>query len=256
MTPDRRFGQNFLHDRRVVARIAAAAAPFDPMPVIEIGPGPGTLTRALLDAGASRLIAVERDPRCLAALAEIADPRLAVIRNDALEIDEAALAQGPFRVVANLPYNIASVLLIKWLRLVRARPGTLTGMLLMFQKEVAERLVARPGGKTRGRLSVLTEWLCEARIEFDVARGAFLPPPKVTSSVVRLTPRAEPSARAEFSAMEKVVAAAFGQRRKMLRAGLKGLGFTAERLEALGIDPTARAETLDVTAFAALARAL
>jgi 16S rRNA (adenine1518-N6/adenine1519-N6)-dimethyltransferase len=224
--------------------------------VIEIGAGPGGLTRALLAEGARLVVAIERDPRCLAALGELAAAypgRLELVAGDALELDPAALSQPPRKIVANLPYNIATALLLRWLD----RIGDYQELTLMFQREVAERLAAAPDSGAYGRLSVIVQWLCEVRLLFDVPPRAFVPPPKVTSSVVRLTPRAAPLAGASKPVLERVTAAAFGQRRKMLRSSLKSLGLAVERLlEAAGVAPTARAEELSVGQFCALARAV
>jgi 16S rRNA (adenine1518-N6/adenine1519-N6)-dimethyltransferase len=224
--------------------------------VVEIGPGPGGLTRALLAAGARRVIAIERDKRCLAALDELAAAhpgRLEIIAADALEIDPASLAEPPRKIVANLPYNIATPLLIGWIDRIREYES----LTLMFQREVAERLVAAPRTKSYGRLSALLQWVAEARIVFDVPARAFVPPPKITSSLVAIQPRAEPLAPAQRPALERITAAAFGQRRKMLRASLKPLGIPVDRLlESAGVAPTARAEELSVAEFCALARAL
>jgi 16S rRNA (adenine1518-N6/adenine1519-N6)-dimethyltransferase len=252
-------GQNFLLDLNLTMRIARAAGPLDGMTVLEIGPGPGGLTRALLAQGAARVIAVERDERAIAALAEIAaryPGRLDVVAADALRFDpRGALGTGPARIVANLPYNIATALLVAWLS-VEPWPPWYDGAVLMFQREVAERIVAAPGSKAYGRLSVLAGWRCEARILFDVAASAFVPPPKVTSALVRLVPRAGPLA-CERRLLERVTAAAFGQRRKMLRQSLRALGVDAAGLAAaVGLDPTARAEDIAVAGFVALARAL
>lgn len=248
-------GQHFLLDLNLTRRIARAALPFDGASVIEIGPGPGGLTRALLVEGARRVIAIERDQRCVEALAPLvgaARGRLRVVEADALEVDETTLAPPPRLIVANLPYNIATPLLIKWLD----RIGEFEGLTIMVQKEVAERIVARPGDQAYGRLSVRVGWVCEAHRVFDVSPRAFSPPPKVTSSVVRLVPRPAPLCPAEPAAFERVLAAAFGQRRKMLRGALKSLGVdTPALLAAAGIEPTARAETLGIEAFCALARA-
>ncbi len=249
-------GQNFLLDLNLTRRIARAAAPLHNADIIEIGPGPGGLTRALLLEGARRIIAIERDPRCLAGLSELAayyPDRLEPVLGDALVLDPVSLSRSPRKIVANLPYNIATALLLRWLdRIVEYESLT-----LMFQREVAERLVAAPRTAAYGRLSVVTQWLCEVRILFDVPPRAFVPPPKVTSSVVSLIPRREPLALAEKPVLERVTAAAFGQRRKMLRASLKALGVAPEPLlSAAGIDPTARAEELSVFEFCALARAL
>jgi 16S rRNA (adenine1518-N6/adenine1519-N6)-dimethyltransferase len=251
-------GQNFLLDLNLTARIARAAAPLEAVTIIEIGPGPGGLTRALLAEGAKRVIAVERDERAIAALHEIEvhyPGRLTVIADDALDFDPRShLDGGPTRIVANLPYNIATPLLIGWLT-AEPWPPWYDQMVLMFQREVAERLVAAPGSKTYGRLSVLTGWRTQAKILFDVAASAFVPAPKVTSSVVRLVPRAEP-APCETGALQRVTEAAFGQRRKMLRQSLKSLGADPlALLEAADIAPTERAEQISVEGFVRLARA-
>lgn len=253
-------GQNFLLDLNLTARIARAAGPLDGATVVEIGPGPGGLTRALLAEGAKRVIAVERDERAIAALAEVAaryPQRLAIIEADALARDLAALVENarPARIVANLPYNIATALLVRWLS-VEPWPPWYDVLVLMFQREVAERIVAVPGTKSYGRLAVLAQWRTEPRILFDVAPQAFVPPPKVTSSLVKLTPRPAPAA-CERAVLEKVTAAAFGQRRKMLRQSLKSLGGDPLALLAgADIDPTARAEDIPVAGFVALANAL
>ncbi len=212
-------GQNFLLDLNLTARIARAGGALDGVTVVEIGPGPGGLTRALLAEGAARVIAVERDARAIAALAEIAahyPGRLTIVEGDALEFDAPAhLAGGRARVIANLPYNIATALLVDWLT-VEPWPPWYDALVLMFQREVAERIVAVPGGKAYGRLSVLAGWRCEAKIMFEVAPSAFVPRPKVTSAVVRLVPRAAPLP-CDAQALQRVTEAAFGQRRKMLR---------------------------------------
>ena len=252
----RNLGQNFILDLNLTRRIARAAGPLGEGTTIEIGPGPGGLTRALLAAGAGRIVAIERDTRCLAALEELAahfPGRLSVVAGDALALDPATLADPPRRIVANLPYNIGTALLLRWLD----RVGDYESLTLMFQREVAQRLVATPRTPAYGRLSVLVQWLCEARIVFDIPPQAFTPPPKVTSSVVRLVPRAAPLAPADKASLERVTAAAFGQRRKMLRSSLKSLGVPTEALLAAAqIIPTARAEELSVAEFCALARAL
>jgi 16S rRNA (adenine1518-N6/adenine1519-N6)-dimethyltransferase len=213
------------------------------------------LTRALLAAGARRVVAVERDARCLAALGELSTAypgRLELIAGDALGLDPAELSDPPRKIVANLPYSIATALLVGWLERIREYES----LTLMFQREVAERLTAQPRSKSYGRLSVLVQWLAEPRILFDVPARAFVPPPKVTSSVVGIVPRAEPLAPAAKPALERVTAAAFGQRRKMLRISLKQLGIPTEPLlERAGVAPTARAEELSITEFCALARA-
>ena len=243
-------------DLNLTGRIAHAAGRLDHATVIEIGPGPGGLTRALLAGGARRVIAIERDRRCLAALAELAAThpgRLEIVAADALELDPATLAEPPRKIVANLPYNIATPLLIGWIERIREYES----LTLMFQREVAERLVAAPRSKSYGRLSVLLQWVAEARILFDVPSRAFVPPPKVTSSLVGIQPRPEPLAPADRQALERITAAAFGQRRKMLRASLKPLGIPVDRLlERAEVALTARAEELSVAEFCALARAL
>ncbi|MBX3491067.1 MAG: 16S rRNA (adenine(1518)-N(6)/adenine(1519)-N(6))-dimethyltransferase RsmA [Parvibaculum sp.] len=251
-------GQNFLLDLNLTGRIARAAGALEGHDVVEIGPGPGGLTRALLDNGARRVIAIERDARCIAALEEIAAAypgRLTIVEGDALKTDMAALATRPARIVANLPYNIATPLLVGWLQ-TDPWPPWFSSLTLMFQREVAERIVAAPGGKAYGRLAVLAQWRTSPRILFDVDRRAFTPPPAVTSSVVELVPRETPLAAADPRALETVVAAAFGQRRKMLRASLKSLGRDpAAMIEAADASPTQRAEELTVEQFCALARA-
>ena len=250
-------GQNFLFDLNLTRKIARAAGANEGGVFYEVGPGPGGLTRALLSEGAEKVIAVERDTRCLPALEEIARAwpgKLEIISADALELDESAVLPKGVRVAANLPYNVGTALLIKWLT-AEQWPPLWASLTLMFQKEVAQRITAGPGGEHYGRLSVLAQWRCTAKILFDVNRGAFVPPPSVTSAIVRLEPRAQPLAPANLSDLEKVTAAAFGQRRKMLRQSLKPLG--GETLLArAGIDPTARPEDLKIEQFAALARAL
>ena len=252
----RRLGQHFLFDLNLTARIARAAGPLVGRNVIEVGPGPGGLTRALLDGDARHVYAVERDPRCVAALAEVAAAyagRLTVVEGDALSIDWSVLAPPPRVVVANLPYNIATVLLTTWLHAI----GAFESLTLMFQREVAARLVAAPRTKDYGRLSVLTQWLTEPVSLFSLPPSAFTPPPKVHSTVVRLSPRTAPLAPARITTLERVTAAAFGQRRKMLRASLRRLDVdTARLLDDAGVPPTARAEELSVQEFCALARAL
>ena len=250
-------GQNFLLDLNLTARIARAAGPLADTTVIEVGPGPGGLTRALLAAGAGRVIAIERDERALPALAEIAAAypgKLEVIAGDALETDYRALAQGPTQIVANLPYNIGTELLTRWLT-VGDWPPYFLSLTLMFQREVAERIIAAPGSDPYGRLGVLCGWRTEARIAFNVGREAFTPPPKVTSSVVHLVPR--PGAvEVAVRDLEAVTRAAFGQRRKMLRQSLKSLGVPVEPLLAeAGLKGDERAETLSVATFLLLARA-
>jgi 16S rRNA (adenine1518-N6/adenine1519-N6)-dimethyltransferase len=252
-------GQNFLLDLNLAARIARAAGPFEGVTVVEVGPGPGGLTRAVLALGAKRVVAVERDRRCIAALEEIVEHfagRLIVIEGDAMRFDPTPYAHGgPARVVSNLPYNIATALLVAWLA-AEPWPPWYDKLVLTFQKEVAERIVATPGSKQYGRLSVLAQWRTEPRILFDIAPSAFVPPPKVTSSVVRLVPRKEP-ASCDRAMLERVTEAAFGQRRKMLRQSLKSItADPAALLLSLELDPTARAEDIPVDGFVALARAL
>jgi 16S rRNA (adenine1518-N6/adenine1519-N6)-dimethyltransferase len=249
-------GQNFLLDLNLTYRIAREAGPLDGVDVVEIGPGPGGLTRALLAAGAERVIAIERDERCLPALAQIAEHypgRLEVMHSDALATDISGLVRRGARIVANLPYNIATPLLTGWLSL-EPWPPFYRSMTLMFQREVAERIVAGPGDKAYGRLGVLANWRCRTSIAFDISPKAFTPPPKVVSSVVNLVPRENPLP-CRLALLEKVTAAAFGQRRKMLRQSLKSLGGIA-LLDKAGIDGSRRAETLLVEEFAALARLL
>ena len=256
LDPKKNLGQNFLLDPRLTAKIARATGPLDGIHVVEIGPGPGGLTRALLEAGAAQVVAIERDRRCVAALQELVaayPDRLTIQADDALEIDPTTLVPAPRRVIANLPYNIATPLLIGWLRNITAYDA----LGLMFQKEVAQRLTAEPRTKAYGRLSVLTQWLAIPDMAFDIPPGAFYPPPKITSTVVHLVPRPTPLAEARIEDLERVTAAAFGQRRKMLRVSLKTLGVDTDRLITLaGVTPTARAEELAVEEFCALARAL
>jgi 16S rRNA (adenine1518-N6/adenine1519-N6)-dimethyltransferase len=249
-------GQNFLLDLNLTGRIARAAGPLAPFTVIEIGPGPGGLTRALLAEGAGRVVAIEKDERCLGALAEIAEAypgRLTVVPGDALAADLVALAPAPRKIVANLPYNVATPLLLGWLR----RVGDFASLTVMFQKEVALRLVAKPRSKDYGRLSVITQLVAEPALLFDIPPRAFVPPPKITSTVVRLTPRPAPLAPSRLEDVERVTAAAFGQRRKMLRGSLKSLGVDVEALLARAAIPgEARAEELTVEQFCALADAV
>ncbi|MHB0952349.1 MAG: 16S rRNA (adenine(1518)-N(6)/adenine(1519)-N(6))-dimethyltransferase RsmA [Allorhizobium sp.] len=250
-------GQNFLLDLNLTQKIARTAGPLDGVTVFEVGPGPGGLTRAILALGAKKVIAVERDARCLPALAEIADyypGRLDVIEGDALKTDFEALApEGPVRIIANLPYNVGTQLLINWL-LPKAWPPFWQSLTLMFQKEVGQRIVARENDDHYGRLGVLCGWRTEAHMAFDVPPQAFTPPPKVTSSVVHLTPRTSPLP-CDVAKLEKVTMAAFGQRRKMLRQSLKPLGGEA-LLNKAGIEPSRRAETLSVEEFVELANKL
>ena len=252
----RALGQNFLLDLNLTAKIARGAGDLTAGTTIEIGPGPGGLTRALLSHGAREVIAIERDTRCLGALAEIAaaHPRkLTVIEGDALTVDCAKLGSAPRRIVANLPYNIATPLIIKWLQ----QGAAFASLTVMVQKEVADRMIATPRSKDYGRLSILAQFLAKPRRLFDLPPRAFVPAPKVTSTVIELLPRPEPAFPARLADLERVTQAAFGQRRKMLRQSLRSLGGDTEALMAAAeITPTARAEELTVAQFAALARAL
>jgi 16S rRNA (adenine1518-N6/adenine1519-N6)-dimethyltransferase len=252
-------GQNFLLDLNLTAKIARLAGDLSACDVLEIGPGPGGLTRGLLAEGARRVVAVEKDPRCLPALAQIAAAypgRLEVIAGDALALDLAERLQPPVRVVANLPYNVGTELLVRWLT-PAAWPPFWQSLTLMFQREVAERIVARPGGKAYGRLAVLAQWRCEARILMTLPPEAFTPPPKVSSAVVHLVALPAPRFPADADVLSRVVAAAFNQRRKMLRASLRGLAPGIEdMIRAAGLSPTARAEEVPVEGFCALARLL
>jgi 16S rRNA (adenine1518-N6/adenine1519-N6)-dimethyltransferase len=257
LSAQKALGQNFLFDLNLTRRIARAALPLKGFTIIEIGPGPGGLTRALLAEGAERVIAVERDPRALPALAEISaryPGRLEVIEADALNVNFSAHLGGPAKIVANLPYNVATPLLIGWLS-AEAWPPWFASLTLMFQKEVAERIVAQAGSDAYGRLSIISQWRCEAKKLFDVNRSAFTPPPKVTSSIVQLVPRAVCEPACELAKLERVTAAGFGQRRKMLRQSLKSaFEHPEEVLLRLGLEPTARAEELKVADFARLAQ--
>lgn len=248
----RALGQHFLLDQNLTARIARAAGDLSAVSVLEIGPGPGGLTRSLLTAGAREVFAIERDSRSVGAIRELAEAfphRLHVVEADALEVDIEALTPPPRRIVANLPYNVATPLLLSWLRSTHA----VDRFVLMFQREVADRLVAAPGSSAYGRLSVIVQWLCSVERLFNVDRNAFTPAPRVTSTVVRLTPRPVAVAPASWNLLETVTAAAFGQRRKMLRSSLKRLGLDPSEA---GIDPTRRAEDLEVADFCRLARLL
>lgn len=252
-------GQNFLLDLNLTGKIARQAKPFEGHDIIEIGPGPGGLTRALLHQGAEKVIAIERDQRCLPALEAISkhfDNRLTVIEADALNINPFTLSQRPFKIVANLPYNIATPLVIKWLQYTGDDNQRLTELVLMFQKEVAQRLCARVNSKAYGRLSILAQTRAAVSICFDVHPGSFTPQPRVTSSIVRLVPQAPQSDTPPVDILSLVSKAAFGQRRKMLRTSLKTLAVPADQLlEKAQIDPTARAEQIDIETFARLARA-
>jgi len=255
-------GQNFLLDLNLTRKIARAAAPLEGHTVLEIGPGPGGLTRALLLEGAEKVVAVERDPRAVPALEEIAERwpgRLEIVTGDALKVDQAELAGAaglPVKVVANLPYNVATPLLTGWL-LTEPWPPWWRSLTLMFQREVADRITAPPGSRSYGRLAVLSQWRTAARRLFDIPPAAFTPPPKVTSSVVQIVPLPEPVGRCSPDALQKVTAAAFGQRRKMLRKALRSLVKDPETLLAeAGLEGTKRAEELDVADFCRLARLL
>ncbi len=248
-------GQNFLLDEQLLDRIARIPGPIDGETAYEVGPGPGGLTRALLRAGA-RVVAVERDRRCIPALAELdawKPGQLTVIEGDALDIDEPQIVPDA-HVVANLPYNVGTALLVRWLTAPTWVPWW-KSLTLMFQKEVAERVVAKPDTGAYGRLAVLSQWRCDARLAMTVHRSAFTPPPKVMSAVVHLTPREAP-AGVSVRTLEALTAAAFGQRRKMLRQSVKGLPGALDALEAVGIEATRRAETLSVDEFVAVARAM
>jgi 16S rRNA (adenine1518-N6/adenine1519-N6)-dimethyltransferase len=252
-------GQNFLLDFNLTRRIARAAGPLEGVTIVEVGPGPGGLTRALLLEGAARVIAIEKDQRCLPALADIAalyPGRLDIVAADAREVDYAALAlESPARIVANLPYSVGTPLLISWLK-TEPWPPWFDRLVLMFQREVADRIVAAPGGKDYGRLAVLSQWRTVPRILFTLPAAAFTPRPKVDSALVELVPRAAPTP-CDVSALEKVTAAAFGQRRKMLRSSLRQIAPDSEAmLDALGIDPQARAEELEVGDFCRIANVL
>ena len=254
----RSLGQNFLLDLNVTARIARAAGPLEGATVLEIGPGPGGLTRALLAEGAEHVVAIERDERCLPALEQIAEhypDRLTVVLGDALSLDHVASVRErprPVRIAANLPYNIATPLLIGWLT--TERTPFWSSMTLMFQREVAERIVADVGDSAYGRLAVLAGWRSHASIAFDLGPQVFTPPPKVTSSIVTFEPRTGPE-EVDVAMLQRVTGLAFGQRRKMLRQSLKSVG-GAELVERAGLDPTMRAERVDVSGFVRLARTL
>jgi len=255
LSASKSLGQNFILDRQLLDRIAAVPGPLASQRVYEVGPGPGGLTRALLEAGAS-VVAVERDRRCIPALAELQQDyaeRLEVIEGDAVKVDEAALVGGGAHVVANLPYNVGTALLLKWLG--GDWPPWWRSLTLMFQKEVAERLVAQAGSDAFGRLSVAAQWRSSARIAMTVNRSAFVPPPKVTSAVVHIVPVDQP-AGVQPAVIERLTEAAFGQRRKMLRSSLKRMPGALDAAEKLGIDTQRRAETVSVEEWIELARAL
>jgi 16S rRNA (adenine1518-N6/adenine1519-N6)-dimethyltransferase len=250
-------GQNFLLDLNLTAKIARQAGDLSICDVLEIGPGPGGLTRGLLAEGARRVLAIEKDDRCIPALQEISEAypnKLEVLLGDALEIDALAHLTPPIRVAANLPYNVGTELLVRWLT-PKVWPPFWQSLTLMFQKEVAERIVATPGNKAYGRLAVLAQWRSDAKIVINLPPEAFSPPPKVSSAVVHLTALKEPRFEANAEVLSRVVAAAFNQRRKMLRASLKSVAPDIEdRLMAAGLKPTDRAEQISVEGFCALAR--
>ena len=251
----RALGQNFILDRQLLARIAAIPGRLDGAAVYEVGPGPGGLTRALLDAGA-KVVAVERDRRCLPALAELEaefQGRLRIISGDALKVDERGEAGAGAHIVANLPYNVGTALLLRWLG--GPWPPWWSSLTLMFQREVAERIVAKAGSEHYGRLSVAAQWRSTPRIALAVHRSAFVPPPKIASAVVHIVPAVQPEG-VEPAVLERLTAAAFGQRRKMLRSSLKAVAGALDALDTLGIEPERRAETVSVEEFVALARAL
>jgi 16S rRNA (adenine1518-N6/adenine1519-N6)-dimethyltransferase len=256
LSASKALGQNFILDRQLLARIAAIPGPLEGARVYEVGPGPGGLTRALLEAGAS-VVAVERDRRCIPALAELQEefgPKLTLLEADALKVDEREAVGEGAHVVANLPYNVGTALLLRWLA-AEPWPPWWRSLTLMFQKEVAERIVAQPGTEAYGRLSVAAQWRSRPRIAMTVNRSAFVPPPKVTSAVVHIEPADTPPGVSP-RVMEKVTEAAFGQRRKMLRSSLRSFPGAIEALAELGIDPQRRAETLSVGEFVNLARLL
>ncbi|MEP1519065.1 16S rRNA (adenine(1518)-N(6)/adenine(1519)-N(6))-dimethyltransferase RsmA [Ascidiaceihabitans sp.] len=252
-------GQNFLLDLNLTAKIARQAGDLTGCDVLEIGPGPGGLTRGLLSEGARRVLAIEKDPRCLPALNEIAQAypdRLQVIEGDALDIDPLVHLTPPIRVAANLPYNVGTELLVRWLT-PKDWPPFWDSLTLMFQREVAQRIVAQPGSKAYGRLAILAQWRAEAEIVLSLPPGAFTPPPKVSSAVVHLKALAEPRFPAKAATLSRIVAAGFGQRRKMLRASLKSVAPDIEdRMREAGIKPTDRAEQIPLEGFCALARAV
>jgi len=256
LSASKALGQNFLFDENLLDRIAAIPGDLQDKAVLEIGPGPGGLTRALLRAGA-RVTAIEMDRRCLPALAELAEAfpgQLQVVEGDALKINHGALMGEPFAVVANLPYNVGTALFTRWLG-GEEWPPQWTSLTLMFQLEVAQRIVSQPGGSAFGRLAVLAQWRSAAKLAMKVHRSAFTPPPKVMSAIVHITPGTAPKG-VVARRLESVTEAAFGQRRKMLRQSLKAIPGAVELLERLGIDPTRRAETLSVSEFTAIAREL
>ncbi len=262
LSASKALGQNFLFDEQLLARIAAIPGDLAGKPVLEVGPGPGGLTRALLRAGA-QVTAIEMDRRCLPALAELGEAfpgQLRVIEGDALKLDHAKVMRGePFAVLSNLPYNVGTALFVRWLSGQKGQedtwPPLWTSLTLMFQQEVAQRIVAQPGGSAYGRLAVLAQWRAQAKMAMKVHRSAFTPPPKVMSAIVHVEPGTMPDG-VPARTLERLTEAAFGQRRKMLRQSLKGVPGAVEALEAIGIDPQRRAETVTVDEFVALARTL
>ena len=261
LSASKALGQNFLLDEQLLGRIAALPGDLTGANVLEVGPGPGGLTRALLRAGAN-VTAIEMDSRCLPALAELSDAfpgQLTVIEGDAMKMDHGEIMDGqPFHVLSNLPYNVGTALFVKWLSGIKGDepwPPQWLSLTLMFQREVAERIVSKPGTSAFGRLAVLAQWRSTAKLAMKVHRSAFTPPPKVMSAIVHVTPKNAPEG-VSAKTLERVTAAAFGQRRKMLRQSLKGVPGALDALEAIGIDPTRRAETMSVEEFVRLARTL
>jgi 16S rRNA (adenine1518-N6/adenine1519-N6)-dimethyltransferase len=251
-------GQHFLLNGAITDEIVRYAGDLSACTVVEIGPGPGGLTRSLLKAGAAKVVAIEKDERCITALEplkEIARGRLSIICKDALEIDLLSTVPAPRKIVANLPYNAGTAMLLEWLDAIYRSPAAFQSLTLMFQKEVAERITAEPGSKDYGRLSVFCQWLCDCRYDLELPPEAFTPPPKVSSAVVTLTPRPKPLVDISKESLETILAKAFGQRRKMLRQALKGLPVPAEELlQKAGIDGSLRAERLDVVTICELAK--
>lgn len=258
LLPKKALGQNFLLDGNITDKVARSAGDLKTLNVAEVGPGPGGLTRSLLRVGAQRIVAIEKDSRCIAALAELEAASkgiLSVVEADALTVDITSLLPVPRAIVANLPYNIATPLLIRWLEQIAQNRQAFSGLTLMFQREVAERICAQPGNKLFGRLSVMAQWQCEVQWRFDLPPHVFTPPPKVFSSVVHFRPREEALAEVPWTIMERVVEKAFNQRRKMLRSALKGMATDTELwLHEAGINPELRAEQLSVVQFGELAR--
>ncbi|TAH32829.1 MAG: 16S rRNA (adenine(1518)-N(6)/adenine(1519)-N(6))-dimethyltransferase RsmA [Alphaproteobacteria bacterium] len=253
---EKSLGQNFLLDLNITRKIARYAAPLDNGTIVEIGPGPGGLTRALFLEGAKHVVAIEKDYRCIEALQQIAahtDAKLDIRNEDALEVKIADIGPAPIKIIANLPYNIATPLLLEWLHEIYAVPGKISDMILMFQREVADRIIAVPRTKDYGRLSVISQWLCHVKPLFTLPPQAFTPAPKVESTVVQITPRAAPLFPGQIKDLERLTAAMFGQRRKMLRVSLKQIWPDAEaKLIAAGLNPTARAEELNIEDFGKL----